>query len=137
MVTGLASLNRKMTKTIPAAVREAARAALEQGAREIVAFAKALCPVDSGALRDSIDWTWGDAPEGATVLGSVRPMKQGDERITIFAGSKSVIHASFVEFGTRQMAAHPFFYPAYRTVRRRVKGRVTRNVNAALKRGSK
>ena len=140
MVQGLASLNRKMTVTIPAKVREAVAKALEQGATEIVNFAKALVPVDSGALRDSIGWTWGDAPKGSITIGKVARRKDGDMVITIYAGTRSkdlgnmdAFYARFVEFGTQNMTARPFFYPAYRTVKRRVKGRVTRNMRKAIK----
>lgn len=144
MVLGLKSLNRKLTKTIPDRVRMRTRAALEKGADEIVAMAKALVPVDSGALRDSIGWTWGDAPEGSITLGNVRASKDGDEVITIYAGTrnknlgdKDAFYVRFVEFGTQKMPPHPFFYPSYRTLKRRVKGRVTREMRKAIKEGSK
>lgn len=144
MVQGLKSLNRKLTKTIPERVRVKTRAALEKGAEEIVAMMKSLVPVDSGALRDSIGWTWGAAPEGSITLGTVRQSKDGDEAITIYAGTrnknlgdKDAFYVRFVEFGTQNMSPSPFFYPAYRTLKRRVKGRVTREMKKAIKEGTK
>jgi len=144
MVQGLDRLRRKLTKTIPDRVRQRTRAAMEKGADEIVALAKSLVPVDSGALRDSIGWTWGDAPEGSITLGHVKASKDGDEAITIYAGTrnkrlgdKDAFYVRFVEFGTQNMAPHPFFYPAYRTLKRRVKGRITREMKKGIREGAK
>lgn len=117
---------------------------MEKGANEIVAMAKSLVPVDSGALRDSIGWTWGDAPEGSIQLGKVRASRDGDEAITIYAGTRNkslgdadAFYARFVEFGTQHMAPSPFFYPSYRMLKRRVKGRVTRSMKKAIREGAK
>lgn len=144
MVQGLASLRRKLTKTIPDRVRERTRAAMEKGADEIVKMAKALVPVDSGALRDSIGWTWGDAPKGSITLGTSKPAGDGDERITIYAGTRNknlgdldAFYVRFVEFGTRNMTAHPFFFPSYRTLKRRVKSRITREMRKAIREAAK
>ena len=55
--------------------------------------AKALCPADTGALRDAI---------------AVRLLPDGGE---VFAGAP---HAVYVEMGTAQSPAQPFLYPALR-----------------------
>lgn len=144
MVQGLDRLKRKLTVTIPARVRERTRAAMEKGADEIVAMAKNLVPVDTGALRDSIGWTWGDAPEGAMVLAQSVKTEAG-ERITIYAGNKQTLVgaraqfqlARLQEFGTHKMAPRPFFYPAYRTLKRRVKSRINREMKKAIREGAK
>lgn len=136
MVLGLKSLNRKLTQTIPERVRIRTRAAMEKGADEIVAMAKSLVPVDSGDLRDSIGWTWGDAPKGSIVLASSAP-DRGGERITIYAGNDEAYYARWVEFGTQKNLPSPFFFPSYRALKRRVKGRITREMRKAIKEGSK
>lgn len=133
MVEGLGRLERKLTRTIPARVRSKTRAAMEKGAAEIVAMAKAFVPVASGDLRASIGWTWGDAPRGSVVLTTSRPSGEGDERITIYAGNDDAFYARFVEFGTQHRTASPFFFPAYRTLKRRVKSRVTREMRKAIR----
>ena len=46
---------------IPDIAREAAAAAMEEGAQEIVDAMKAAAPVDSGDLRNCIVWTWGNS----------------------------------------------------------------------------
>lgn len=141
MVQGLASLNRKLTVSIPKRVQEATRRAMEKGAEETVQMMKRLVPVDSGALRDSIGWTWGDAPAGSFTIGTVSGREYGTLRITIYAGNEQTLVGSrkqfqlarLQEFGTQAMAANPFFYPSWRAMRKRVKARITREMRKAIK----
>ncbi len=143
-VIGLAALLKKM-ELIPVKVVEAAKAALEENAVEIVALMRKLVPVESGALRDSIGWTWGDAPAGSITIGTVKGGKAdgrayGSLVITIYAGTRNkslgerdAFYAGFQEFGTKNMPANPFFYPAYRAKRGSARARVTRAVKKAVK----
>ena len=134
-IKGERALERKLTRTIPKAVRANLRAALEKSADEIVALAKRFVPVDSGALRDSIGWTWGDAPDGSVSVAESVAWR--GEKITIYAGSRKAFYAAWVEFGTQTASAHPFFFPAYRFRKRTAKGRITRAIRKGLKQGSK
>lgn len=118
---------------IPAAVRDAARDALEKSAEEIVQMMRRLVPVRTGEARASIGWTWGDAPAGAITIGTVGDASYGTQRITIYAGAGDAYHARFLEFGTKYMPAHPFFFPAYRALKRRAKGRITRAMTKAAR----
>lgn len=137
MVQGLESLKRKLTRTIPDRVRQRTRLAMEKGADEIVAMAKGLVPVGAtGDLKASIGWTWGDAPKGSITLASSKPVGNG-ERITIYAGNSEAYYARWVEFGTSKATPHPYFYPSYRTLKRRVKSRITREMKKAIKEGAK
>lgn len=122
-------LNRKLA-ALPAAVKVEIRPALEKSADEIAALARRLVPVDSGDLRDSIGWTWGTAPRGAISLGTV---KAGDLTITVYAGNSEAFYARWVEFGTVKTSAQPFFYPAYRAMRKRAKSRIKRAGTKAAK----
>lgn len=145
-VEGLARLNRKLTKRIPEAVYQRVREALEQSANETVAAMKALAPHDTGLLQSSIAWTWGNAPKGTLAIASSKASANG-LRITIYAGGGEAYYARFVEFGTSRhingglyagsenpgMTAQPFFYPGWRLVKRKVKGRVSRSVKKAIK----
>jgi HK97 gp10 family phage protein len=135
VVKGLEALRRKFTQTVPAEVRKSATAALEKGAQEIVDMARSLASVDSGDLRDSIGWTWGDAPKGSLVLGTVGGQEYGTLRITVYAGNDDAFYAAWQEFGTQNQRAHPYFFPAYRSLRRRVRSRITRDINKAIKKG--
>lgn len=146
-IQGLKRLNRKL-KQLPEAVRDEISKAMEAGANEMVALAKSLVPRDSGELANSIAWTWGDAPKGAMVLGTVRASNTGNLVITIYAGDDQSFYARWVEFGTSGhvngglfegsqhpgTAAQPFFYPSWRALRRRIKGRVTRAITKSAKR---
>jgi len=132
-----ARLNRVSSR-----MRLAAADAMEKGAEELVEAMKRLAPVlkepDSrrraGALRDSIGWTWGDAPRGALVIDRFDAGREtADMRITIYAGGKEAFYARFVEFGTRTGSpAQPFFYPAYRAHRRRIRARIAREIRKAI-----
>lgn len=57
-----------------------------------------LCPVDTGALRDSITHEVGDVSGVLTLR-----LSAGDERID---------YAKYVELGTRHQQAQPFLRPA-------------------------
>lgn len=114
-----------------------------------------------GALRDSIGWVWGPAPKGTITLGTMRsnPRGKDDMYITIYAGNEEAFYARWVEFGTRphgidavnaptmgragvnfgKHVNHPgakqtaFFYPAYRSMRTKVRRRISRAVNTAAR----
>jgi len=85
-------------------------------------------------------------------------MKNADDmRITIFAGDDKAFYARWAEFGTAPHSlakgadrssrrrrnlpgrqhpgarAHPFFYPAYRANRKKLKSRVSRAITKAAK----
>lgn len=128
-VSGLKELRRKLS-ALPDAMRAEIRAAMEKGADEMVAMARRLCPVEGGALRDSIGWTWGAPPGGSVVLAEG---SDGVEKITIYAGDSKAFYARWVEFGTVTASAHPFFFPSWRSLRKRIKARTTRAVNASVK----
>lgn len=122
-------LNRKLA-ALPDVAKAEIRPALEKSAQEIVALAKSLVPVDQGDLRDSIGWTWGTAPKGSIKIGAV---VSGDLTVTIFAGNSEAFYARWVEFGTQKMRARPYFYPAYRALRKRSKSRIKRAGTKAAK----
>ena len=131
MVEGVNQLKKKLTVTMPKRVKEAARKAMEKGADDLVSMMKRLAPVDEGDLQMSISWTWGDPPKGAVVVAKSAPGPD-DMRITIFAGNKTAYYARWVEFGTTQMRAHPFFFPSWRTKKRSIRSRITREMKKAI-----
>lgn len=131
-IQGLDSLKRKLL-AIPQEAKAEIRKALEQSAEEIVKLAKSLVPVDHGDLQMSISWTWGDAPKGSMVIGSMAPSKYSDLRITIYAGGRDAFYARWIEFGTTKMKAQPFFLPAYRANKKSAKSRISRSITRAAK----
>jgi len=136
-------LKAQLERTPKIAVEAAARA-MEEGADEIVAFMKAAAPVDTGRLRNSIAWTWGDAPEGSVVIDEIRSgQNKGRQyaklRITFYVGLRGAgeydkgYYAHMVEFGTKKMAAQPFFIPGWKAN----KAKYNRKIRAAVRRAIK
>jgi len=137
--------------------RDVVAPALGEGADRIVKLAKSLVPVDSGDLRDSIDWTFGKAPKGSIHIAQ---KSAGDWTITIFAGNAKAYYARFVEFGTKFHAAQashrdrryksfaamtkakqahyatpaePFFFPAWRALRKQVARELGKVIREAVR----
>lgn len=160
---GLSSFQARM-RAIPKAAQKAVRRAMERSAEEISAAARELSPVDTGALRDSIDWKWGQAPSGSMTLSEVSDGK--GLSITIYAGSDEAYYARYVEFGTQAgvkgqrvvgkgagnrqskkgrfsyrthpgTPARPFFFPAYRLHKKRASNRIKRAISKAVKEAGK
>ena len=111
---------RKVLKrfaALPADVRAKVRPAVVQGAEEIAAFSRGLAPVETGALRDSIQTRDGDHDLAREVV----------------AGSEAVFYARWVEFGTPEAPSHPFFFVSYRALKRRVRRRIANAVRRAIR----
>lgn len=111
---------------------------MEEGAVEVVAEMKRLAPVDSGALRDSIGWTWGDVPAGTFTIADIRSGKNKGEqyatlRIKIYAGSKQAFYARWQEFGTKDRPAQPFFHVTWRKQKAKFRNRIRAAVRAAIR----
>jgi HK97 gp10 family phage protein len=147
-VLGADKLKRKL-RTFPRAAREKISGAMERSAQEMVTLAKALAPFEDGDLKKSIGWTWGNAPKGSMVLGKVRQAGRGAGNlvITVYAGGGDAFYARWVEFGTSPhlqggrfagtqhpgTVAQPFFFPAYRTLRKRIRSRTSRALRSAAR----
>lgn len=142
---GLDKLNRKL-KAIPKAARDEARRSVVLGANEIAALQRNLSPIDDGNLKDSIRVTNpGETTPPYSQPGGSRTA--GPEQAIVTAGNTKVRYAHLVEFGTAPhvnggqfagtehpgTAPQPFFWPGYRALRTRVKGRITRSINKAIK----
>lgn len=121
----------KKLAALPNAVKDEIRKALVTSAEEIVALAQSLVPRDQGDLYDSIGWKFGAGVPVGTV--SLARRELGDLSVTVFAGDDKAFYARWVEFGTVKMRAHPFFFPAYRAVRKRAKSRISRATTKAAK----
>lgn len=140
MVIGVSKFRRRM-RAIPKHVKDDVAKVMEEEAEKIVQMMRSLVPVKSGDLKESIGWTWGEAPKGSFVVRSYRrkdgkKSKYSKVMLTIYAGNETAFYARYVEFGTKHgKAAQPFFYPAYRANRTQAKSRITRAVRRAMKKG--
>lgn len=136
---------RRRLLALPKNIRDEIKPALEKGATEITELQYSLVPVDTGALRASIDWAYGDPPEGAKLGGAkakTAPEGSSDLKISIWAGSFEAYYARWVEFGTRAAKGHaatpakPFFFGPYRTLRHEVFQRIANATNKAVKKAA-
>ncbi len=105
---------------------EAGKKVLSECADEIVADAKARCPVNTGALRDSIH----------------KEVKKNGERVTVGTRLKSapskkypegVNYGKIVEFSPK--INKPFLYPAFDAHKAKTKERVRQAIAEAVRRG--
>lgn len=117
-IKGLTNLQKKL-KAMPREVKRGIRDAQKKGADEVTALQKQLVPVQTGGLRDSIRNY--DASDDTGI------------RRRMVAGNDEAYHAAFVEFGTVNAPAHPYFFAAYRALKKRIKSRQTRAINKALR----
>lgn len=127
-IQGLADLRKKLA-AIPNATKSEIRKVIEVSAAEMVSLAKTLAPVDSGDLRDSIR-----SEPGTHDLAVV--VRAGGDSTTVpaRAGRGEHDYSVSVEHGTIDTPEQPFFWPSYRAVKKRAKGRASRAVRKAVKR---
>src|SRR5690606_10414154 len=112
----------------PKAARRAIKPALEKGADELVGRMKYLAPVDDGDLQRSIQKRPLNELAVRVEAGgeaTTRPVRQGV--------SATYDYALGQEYGTAEMPANPFFWPAVNTLKRRVRRRVDRAIGKAVK----
>lgn len=133
MVDGLDKFKRRW-QAIPKNARKNVRAVMEDQANDIVEEMWARAPMgETLKLGASIGWTWGDAPAGSMVIGTVGGTEHASIRITIYAGGGDAFYARFQEFGTLNMPANPFFFPVWRARRRRVTTAISRAISKAIR----
>lgn len=147
---GRSELLRKLAD-LPEAARKEIGKAIKQGADEIVAAQKRIVPKKTGALAASIVASTGaNVPKYASVgRAGTSGGGAGDPELTVVisAGNSNARHAHLVEFGVAPhingglfsgsqhpgTKAQPFFYPVYRSYKKRVKSRVSRATTKAAK----
>lgn len=126
-IIGLDLLNRKLA-AMPKATRAEIRKVLQVSAAEMVTLAKALVPVDSGVLRDSVR-----SEPGEHELAIV--VRAGGEATTVAArdGQGDYDYSLGIEFGTSEMPEQPYFWNSFRAIKKKAKGRATRAIRRAAR----
>lgn len=135
-------LFQKLTKLVPA-IGAAVADANKQSAEEMVELARRFAPVKTGKLRDSIHY------EPAGQPGSFRVVAGGEATTKeARAGSGAAYdYALGVEFGTKAhvnagefkgsenpgVHRQPFFFPAFRVIRKKMRSRAGRAISKAIK----
>ena len=133
MVNGIPEV-QAMFRRKAGAVFAAGKAAARQGGEQVAQGMRYLAPRDQGELITSIK-----VEDAATVKtakgdrGFVGVMVKAGDATTIVTNKSGgrFQNARIQEFGTKARAANPFFFPAWRVSRRRVRGNITRAVRQA------
>lgn len=120
-IQGLAALEKKL-RAIPKATRVEVRRVLDVSADEMVALASTLVAQDEGVLKSTIR-----KHEGKNELSVV--VRAGGDATT----ENGYDRALAIEHGTSKMPEQPFFWPAYRAIKKRAKGRATRAIRKAAR----
>lgn len=115
-------------RALPKAVRKHVEEALEQNAEELSAAIKRRVPRDTGDLAESVRWEKGAARGKYRERGS-----DPDLTVRVIEGDRENFQAPWIEHGTKDIPAQPHFFPTYRSMRRRLKSRLSRAVTKAVK----
>jgi HK97 gp10 family phage protein len=131
----LTGLQRRLA-AIPKSVRAAVQPTLQKSGQELVDTMKALAEPsrDTGDLIDSLVMTPGgeSTPPYSQPGGSfVVP----ENAVAVTAGNSNVRYPHLVEYGTTKAKAQPFFWPAYRLLRKRLGSRIKRSIGKAVRDG--
>lgn len=130
-IKGLDKLNARLA-AIPQGVKDALQPALAQSGDELKDRIQGLAPVDTGALRDSV---------AVTTAGNTTPpysqpggsMVVPENSVVVTVGNSEVRYPHLVEYGTHDTTAQPYFWPAWRLSKSRIKNRLTRAIRKAIR----
>lgn len=130
---------KKLTEDMQKEVHELAVLELNAQAQDLAHTIAAVAPVYqgisaegvvSGALKHSVRVVPG---EKDTI---VRVVAGGELTTRPSVSAKPFDYARADEFGTVKMAAHPFFFPTYRLMKKRIIAGMKRKITASIKKRS-
>lgn len=124
---GTAELKRRLRR-LPKAVVKGVNAAIAKDADEWVRLSRRFVPkdpVDGTPLHDSIRHY--ETETGGQVV------RAGGETTTKPSAAGPYDYALAAEFGTIRHLKQPFYYPAYRALKKKFQGRRRRALNKAVK----
>lgn len=119
---------RRALRRVAPAVAKRGHEAIDKNAKEFVEMAKRLAPVDpegGSFLRDSIREH--DTDTGGKIV------RAGGSTTTRQSESGPYDYARAQEFGREDMQPSPYFWPAYRLLKKKFVSRRRRAVNQAIK----
>ncbi|EJF91685.1 HK97-gp10 family putative phage morphogenesis protein [Bartonella tamiae] len=131
-VIGLENIEKRL-ELIKKAAKEKTAPVILESANKIADDARSLVPNDTGNLKDSIRVEHGDTPLQYFV-------KAGGEATTrqIRNGTDATYdYAAAVEYGTTKNDAQPFFWPAYRLNKKKVRARIRRKISTEIRKAWK
>jgi len=106
---GLDRLQGYLAKVVSEAFERAALEALDEATRRGVEYAKAVVPVDTGALRRSIRQEPKPQREDGYYVAGITA---GGGGVVNPRTGREVDYAAYVEFGTSRAPAQPYLTPA-------------------------
>ena len=132
---GLLKFQRRMA-AVPKAAREAIKPALLKSGDEIADIQRNLAPDDPATsapdLKSSIHVTGpGQQTPPYSQPGGSKTVPENMVAITV--GNSDVRYPHLLEYGTRKMAAQPFFWPGFRLGRKKALARIKRTIGKAIK----
>lgn len=124
-IKGLDALNKKL-KRMPADAKAEIGKALNEGADRVVALSRSLAPVDEGDLRESIRKEPGRHELAVNIVAggplTQRPVREG-------------VTAPTFDYAARIEKQSPYFFPAYRALKKSIRARLSRAYRDAAKKG--
>ncbi|KQU81285.1 hypothetical protein ASD00_35210 [Ensifer sp. Root31] len=130
---GLSRIQQRLN-AIPAKIKEAVYPEVLKAAEDVADDMRhiALQSKDTGELIESITVT----PAGQTTPAYSQPggatlVPEGAAKVTV--GNSDVRYPHLVEYGTTEVDAQPFFWPAVRLNRKKVSGRINRAIRNAIR----
>lgn len=119
---------------IPAAIRQDIKPALMKSAEELADMQRHLAESsrDTGALIESIEVTApGETTPAYSQPGGSRTAHELEAIVTV--GNEDVRYPHLVEYGTADAPAQPYFWPAVRTLQKRINNRLNRAARKAIR----
>lgn len=130
---GLSRIQQRLN-AIPKKIKEAVYPEVVKAAEDMADDMRhiALQSKDTGELIDSITVT----PAGQTTPAYSQPggatlVPDGAAKVTV--GNSDVRYPHLVEYGTAEVDAQPFFWPAVRLNRKKTTGRISRAIRKAIR----
>lgn len=124
-------LSRRL-EAIPRNARAAVAPALIKAGGNLANMQRILAPRDTGALQDSIAVTGPgqqtppySQPGGSTLAR--------ENQVLVTVGNNDVRYPHLVEYGTADTAAQPYFWPAYRLMKKKLANRIKSAIRKAVK----
>lgn len=120
-------LDKRITRTM--------REVLDDSAKQVTDMQRALVPVDQGDLRDSIGYSMGTKDLNAVIEAGDTASADHTVLLTRRKSGKRVnaYYGVIVEYGSANRPATPFFWPAWRALKKLIWGRLKRAFRKALK----
>lgn len=127
----LARLTKRL-EAIPREVKAAVVPALMKSGDELADQMKNLAPEDEGDLKVSIVVTGpGERTPAYSQPGGSMTVPENAVAVTV--GNEHVRYAHLVEYGTSKAHAQPYFWPAYRLLKKRLTSRIKRAISKAVR----